>query len=430
MLLAPPDTHALQSSPPAVLPQPPPARPHLVPALAAILLALAGLLVFARYAAGREARSLEALAPLAFDQKSQGSALQRAAFGRADLLPVYGASELLVYRGPFHAGQLFASYPTDFTIFPVGRDGATAMIVLQDLAALGGDVRGKRVAITLSPTTYFNRRDMLLADDYAGNFSRLHAAATLFGDDLSPGLKRDLARRMLRNPATLRPDPLLTFAAERLAADTWPDLLLYRLAQPLGRLSVVVLELQDDWETLAFIAAQSGLPNPPRRPATLDWPSLAASAEAEYRQQASGNPFGFDDQVWQANQARLTQQSETRTDAGFQAALQQASEWTDVELLLRALKELGAEPLILSQPIKGVYYDFQGVSARARGGYYRRLEELCAAYGVPLLDFADHDEDPWFLRDPGAHISPKGWVYFAQALDAFYRGGGAALPRP
>lgn len=406
----------------------PTARPaHLAPALIAVVLVLLALLGFERYAESIEGRSLEALAPLVFEQKTQGSALQEAALRRADLLPIYGASELVLYAGPYHAGRLFASFPTGFGVFPVGKEGATALIVLQDLAALGGDLDGKRVAITLSPTTYFNRRDMLLADAYQGNYSRLHAAATIFGNDLSPVLRRDVARRMVRKPDTLGRDPLLAFAAERLAADAWLESLLYRAAQPLGQVWLRTLRLQDHWETLEAIRQQPELTPPRRRAATLDWPSLAAAAEAEYRQQADDNPFGFDDEIWRVNQARLPQQFETRNDGGFLGALQQASEWTDLELLLRTIRELGAEPLILSQSIKGVYYDYQGVSAQARSRYYLRLEDLCRKYDVPLLDFADHDADPWFLRDLGSHLSPKGWVFFDEALDRFYRTGPPGL---
>jgi poly-D-alanine transfer protein DltD len=39
---------------------------------------------------------------------------------------------------------------------------------------------------------------------------------------------------------------------------------------------------------------------------------------------------------------------------------------------------------------------------------------------VPLLDFAEHDTDKYFLIDPWSHLSRKGWIYFDRALDAFY----------
>jgi poly-D-alanine transfer protein DltD len=42
------------------------------------------------------------------------------------------------------------------------------------------------------------------------------------------------------------------------------------------------------------------------------------------------------------------------------------------------------------------------------------------AYGVPVLNFADHDRDSHFVQDASAHPSEMGWVYYDQALDAFF----------
>src|SRR5438128_12068536 len=57
-------------------------------------------------------------------------------------------------------------------------------------------------------------------------------------------------------------------------------------------------------------------------------------------------------------------------DAAFRARITRASEWTDSELLFRALVELKAEPLILSMPIDT--YAERGVSRSSCGVYYGR----------------------------------------------------------
>jgi len=57
-----------------------------------------------------------------------------------------------------------------------------------------------------------------------------------------------------------------------------------------------------------------------------------------------------------------------------------ATGWSDFELLLRGLRELGAEPLILNAPMKGSFYDFWGVSSGARRVYYRKVHELADTY--------------------------------------------------
>ena len=181
---------------------------HLRAALAAVVLVALALAGGASYADRTETRYIHALAPDLSQQKGLGSALPIAAFRQPDLLPVYGSSELDHYLGPYHASELFRTYPSGFTIFPIRKDGTAALTLLQDLAGVGPDLRGKKLVISLS-LTWFIFGDAASPEYYAGNFSRLHAGQLAFSTDLSLDLKHDAATRMLQFPATLEQDPLL-----------------------------------------------------------------------------------------------------------------------------------------------------------------------------------------------------------------------------
>ena len=118
------------------------------------------------------------------------------------LLPIYGSSELDLqapYNRPFHATNLFRDYPTGFTIFPVGKAETTCLIILQKLAAVGPALKGRKVAVSVSPFWFFKRLTAR-ADGYAGNFSALHAGELAFNTGLSLQLRQDAARRMLQYP--------------------------------------------------------------------------------------------------------------------------------------------------------------------------------------------------------------------------------------
>jgi len=279
------------------------------------------------------------------------------------------------------------------------------------------------VAISLSPTWFFNRRDMLDRAAYAGNFSRQHASELAFSQQLSLAFKQDAARRMLQDTDTLNQDPLLRFALEQLASGSGPSQLLYYAVFPLGKLQNLSLLLQDHWQSLVFIWGHREMSPAPGQPSELDWASILRGAEVETQQTSNNNPYGFANDVWDNNADRLDDQENSRSEDSFVRSLVQSTEWTDLELLLRGMRQLGAEPLILSMPIKGVYYEYLGISAQARKVFYRRLATLAGSYGVPLLSFSDWDQDRYFLIDPGAHLSSKGWVYYDQALDTFYHGG-------
>jgi D-alanine transfer protein len=156
-----------------------------------------------------------------------------------------------------------------------------------------------------------------------------------------------------------------------------------------------------------------------RRPAQIDWPSLVARAKQDFASHSDNNPFGFDNHYYTSRFKRALARN-TLTDSSFRAGLSQSEEWTDLDLLLRVARELGAKPLVICAPSPGRYYDYLGISEDLRREYYRRLEQVVRGYDVPMVSFADHDRDDHFVQDPGAHPSEMGWVYYDQVLDAFF----------
>ena len=238
--------------------------PHLAPALTAVILGVVVLAAFGFYARSLEYRSITALAA---DEaiierdgklspvKNQGSALQQAALDTNCLLPIYGSSELDLqapYNRPFQATNLFRDYPTGFTIFPVGKAETTCLIILQKLAAVGPALKGRKVAVSVSPFWFF-KRPAARTDGYAGNFSPLHAGELAFNTGLSLQLRQDAARRMLQYPDTVANRPLLRFALESLADGSPLSLACYDAVRPLGIVHNAILRYLDHWSVVIYL---------------------------------------------------------------------------------------------------------------------------------------------------------------------------------
>ena len=147
--------------------------PHLVAAGLAIALAVLACVAGTARARRVELRYVNALAPYMFQQKLVGRALGR---GLPEARPSSGIRELLeLDQGEWtHPRQLFGQYPTGFAIFPVGVGGTTTINFLENLAAVGDAVRGRKVVIVLSPQFYFNNLHGN-PRGYARTFSRLQA---------------------------------------------------------------------------------------------------------------------------------------------------------------------------------------------------------------------------------------------------------------
>ena len=382
--------------------------PHLFSATIACLLMIVFLVAGRTFAIHLEKRTLRATAPRPFGLKNQGVAFQRVAWQSKDVLPIYGSSEIR-QRFPENPSHFFKTAPTGFQVSGVGQAGTTSIIMLQKLAALAEDVRGKKVAISLSPSWFF--APVVNPRYYEGNFSPEAASGMIFGGALDFDLTRDIAARILQCPSVPAVTPLLRIALERLASGSWFDRVIFWALWPIGKAQNLVLDLQDHFESLAFIFQR--VKSAPRlHRETLDWPKLMARAA--------------DDAAALAKTWRLPDPEDTpvgRTnDAAFLERIAQAHEWIDLELLLRTLTELHVRPLILSMPIPGEFWERCGISRSARQVYYDKVREIAQRHDCLLADFADHDGDADFLMVPRNHLTPKGWMFYNRALDNFFHG--------
>jgi D-alanine transfer protein len=375
-----------------------PCAPHLFSALIAFALTIAILCGGRLLATQLERKTVHWIAPRDFFIKNQGLAFERAAARRTDILLLYGSSEL-IDPIPNRASDFFSSAPTGFQVCPVGKAGTTSLIILQKLGALGSELRGRKVAISLSASSFLT--PALRPEFYAGNFSLPAASGILFGDGIDLNLKVAIAKRMLQFPDTLAEDGLLRLAARCLASGRPVDRLVLMAIWPLGKLQNTVLDLQDHFEALVYILGRGRtIPNW-LRPTHPHKVHARKASDAEYEETQSFDAI---------RPAR---------DAVFRARIAAASEWTDLELLFRTLAELKAEPLILSMPIDA--YAARGVSRSAREVYYDRMRELAQRYHFPVIEFEQHDADPSFLIAHREHPTPRGWMVYNRALDDFFR---------
>jgi D-alanine transfer protein len=376
-----------------------PRASHLVAAL------IACAIVVAIFCGGRllairlERKTVHSIAPKDFFIKNQGLAFERAAARTPDILLLYGSSELNDPI-PNRPSDFFSTEPTGFQVCPVGKAGTTSLIILQKLGALGSELRGRKIAISLSASSFIRPAR---PEYYSGNFSLPAASGLLFGDAIDFDLKTAIAKRMLQFPDTLSENDLVKLAAKCLASGGPMDRMVLTAIWPLGKLQNVMLDLQDHFEALLYILAG--------RTQILDWLQSIRS----HQPRISKSPFLKD------RQSGSFDSIQPAKDAAFRARVAAASEWNDVELLFRTLAQLKTDPLILSMPIDA--NAARGVSWSAREVYYERMRELAQQYHLPVIEFEQHDADPRFLIARREHPTPRGWMAYNRALDDFFRKG-------
>jgi len=395
--------------------------PHLIATTVSFLVFTIALIGFNYGAQHLEQQYVKALAPLDLTQTNNGIVLQSAALSTSDLLPFYGSSEITLVSTPYDAERFFATYPTGFTVFTVANLGAGALTMAQDIASLGPDLKGKKVVISISPGpfTYTTENE----EYYAGNYSRLHAYGLIFSPYLSMGLKSAAAQLMLRHPKTLQNDSFLEFTLNHMTDTSIQSRLLYVIMWPLGELQTEVMQLQDHAEVAGYIWSNHIDPNVPHIPQKINWTEDFATALAQQKQRTLSNPYGIEDWRWKLFQGRSSvPYAPGSEDAQFLQFLQTSSEWPDFKILLDVLQELGAEPLILSRPINGRFWEAVGVSEQAQDAYYTKLHAVVDPYHMTLVDYRQYTNDIYFSIDNVSHTSRYGWVYVDQTLDEFFHG--------
>src|SRR5262245_56555538 len=211
---------------------------HLTTALTACAIVIAILCSGRMLAIQLERKEVHWIAPKDFFIKNQGLAFERAAARRPDILLLYGSSEL-IDPIPNRASDFFSGEPTGFEVCPVGKAGTTSLIVLQKLGALGSELRGRKIAISLSASSFLTPD--VRPDFYAGNFSLPAASGTLFGSALDLNLKAEIAKRMQQFPSTLAESGLLELAASHLASGRPLDRIILAAMVPLGKLQNMIL---------------------------------------------------------------------------------------------------------------------------------------------------------------------------------------------
>ena len=361
-----------------------------------------------------ERRNAASMASDASYQRDQGVALARAVLARPEILLLYGSSELEMDI-PNRSSEFFRDAPDGFTVCPVGRRGASPLLLLEKVAAAGRAPASGKAVVLISPVWFLSRGATL--STYAGNFSALHGMELIFKAPISPGLRRDIARRMLDYPQTLTTTPILEQGVRAAARiDTAAGRTSYSLLRPLGLMETTVMEMQDHFESVREILRTPQVPSVPAPQsvrAALDWDRLIATANAQ------APPLHEVDPPDQRAKLLAT----TWRGIGDMPA---SSEWRDLELLLRTFGELHVQPLLLDIPWYAPYYDDSGVNAVIRGAYYSRLQSLADKYRVPIATYQDHEYDSNFLYNRHSHPSAKGWMFFNRDMDAYWRG----LPLP
>jgi D-alanine transfer protein len=344
----------------------------------------------------------------------QGTLLQNMALKDPTLVPMYGSSEF-GGGGPYNPTKLFAGKPTDWTPYLIGHAGSLDLI--QTLYAGAQDLKGKKIVLSLSPQ-WFNNGG-IAQNTFAANFSALQAYKLLFNPSLTVQTKKALSERLSQFNEVKHSYPMLEGLLKYYGRSDPESRLIEAFYWPIARVEMASLEIQDTLKTIKVIQQLSvkeiakNASDKSRR-ALPDWPKMQEKATADVEKNENNNPFGVNNNFFKKNIPNLNKLK----NSSVKGRLYPSPEYSDLNLLMRVLKDEGADPIFLIQPVNGSWYDFTGFPKQQRQKYYSQVREMADRYGYALADFSDHEYDKYFMNDP-SHPSEKGWLEIDETLDKF-----------
>lgn len=341
----------------------------------------------------------------------QGKYVQQKMLEEPRYLPIYGSSEL-ARLDRFHPSNYFKETREGFTPFLVGRGGTESLIHLLNLSEHPNQLHGKKLVFVLSPQWFQpNGTD---ESHFVPNYSSLQGYDFAFNKNISTELKKRAIKRLLTF-SSIKDDPILsTIYKAEISSNKWSRLKA-SLVLPAAYAYRDLLEKKDLYYTLVGGFPHNKELSPKVR--NKNWEQLELQASHIGAKKATNNPFF----ITNGQYDKIKKMAASLKNSKSGASYGQSPEYSDFQLVLDLLKESGADPLFISVPVNGKWYDYTGFPKEGRTAYYTRIKKQIEAEGFQVADFSNHEYDPYFMKDT-IHIGWKGWVYTDKAIIDFYKG--------
>ncbi|MEB9981366.1 D-alanyl-lipoteichoic acid biosynthesis protein DltD, partial [Bacillus cereus] len=127
-------------------------------------------------------------------EKLQSVFLQQKMLENSQYLPMYGSSEFL-RMDAYHPSNYFKVNPAGFTPFLIGTGGTQSLAHILNMTSTMDELEGKKVVFVLSPQWF--TKTGVSQGDFTNNFSKQQAYHFIFNDEINPGMKKQIAKRLL-----------------------------------------------------------------------------------------------------------------------------------------------------------------------------------------------------------------------------------------
>lgn len=326
---------------------------------------------------------------------------------------ILGSSELSSADDIAYPASLCKQGDSDFNMIMIGRGNMQSLTHAINVGALQDNIKNNKIVLIISPQWF--TQEHLSSEAFASCFDETVFFEFLRNKDIHKETKEAVANRvnelLVSDPSTLE----RVKKYENIAINNEINPLSYieMYSYNLFRESKLRYQLKNELDNLSEPVENDKIV----KFENIDFDVLMKKAEIAGKKECTNNEMGINDEYY--NQY-IKDNLESRKNSSIDASYTSSPEYGDLRLFLDVCNETGIEPLLVSVPCNGRWYDYTGFPKEDREQYYQNIRDICSEYGVELADFSDKEYELYFLKDV-MHMGWKGWVYFDEAVYEFYK---------
>ena len=326
---------------------------------------------------------------------------------------VLGSSELYSTDDLAYPAALFNRGYSDFNMVMMGAGSFQSLPQAINVGALANNIKNGKVVLIVSPQwfAYGGVQDKA----FCSRFEETNYVEFLQNPDVSDETKAAVVARvntlLTADPTTLK--RAIKYEAMYLKHTLNPVTYLEMLSYNAFRNAKLRYTLVKEFEDLAPLDTDRYV-----KAEEIDFDALLRQAEEIGAASCTTNDFGVNDEYFEEY---VRDALETSRNSNRDASYAVSPEYDDLRLFLRVCSETGIEPLIISTPLNGRWYDYTDFPIADRNTYYQNIRNICAEFNVSMVDFSEKEYELYFLKDI-MHLGWKGWAYLDRAVYSFYKG--------
>lgn len=341
----------------------------------------------------------------------QGSLMQSRMLKQPNMMPIFGSSELVRFD-PFHPYNYTKARKTPYDTYLIGRGGTQSIIHFLNIAEQGEKLKGKKVIFIISPQWFISTG--IDEHHFSPNYSMLQAYDLAFNKTMDEKLKVKAMKRLLKFNEISR-DPVLRTMYESEISKHKNKKTVGALAKNIGFFTRQLQHKKDLYYSLFIGKKAKNLRADANLVEGKTFQQQIVAAE-EYGSRRVNNEFGIKQTMYNR---KIKKNLSKFKDYKKEDSYLYSPEYADLQLVMDALKDAGADTLFISIPMNGKWADFTGINEEKRGAYYQKMNRFLAQSGQSYVDLSSHENDSYFMSDT-IHIGWKGWVYVDKAMDDFW----------